>query len=114
MRYHVYALFRPGSSVPGPVVKGKHEYVRNLRIATQNQKTNASFADCAVCSSSYGRGVANACHLCTETFKGCMYFVLAVALLITIVVVALLAVYLVSWNIVFGLSWLALYCIVLY
>lgn len=60
--------------------------------------TNASLLDCAVCSSGYGRGVANACHLCTATFKGWMYFVLAVATLITIVVAVLLAVFLVRLS----------------
>lgn len=52
-------------------------------------------AECAVCSSGYGRGVANACHLCTASFKGGMYFVLAVAALLTLFVAVLLAVYLV-------------------
>lgn len=59
------------------------------------QNANAYLADCAVCSSGYGRGVANECHRCTETFKGGMYFVAAVALLLTVVVGALLAVFLV-------------------
>lgn len=48
-----------------------------------------------MCAPGYGRGVANACHQCTATFKGGMYFVLALGLLLTIVVAALLAVYLV-------------------
>lgn len=53
-------------------------------------------ADCAVCASGYGGGVANECHLCTAGFKGGMYFLLALATLLTIGVGFLLAVYLVS------------------
>lgn len=54
------------------------------------------FAVCAVCAEGYGRGVANACHECTESFKGGMYFVMALAMLLTIIVGTLLAIYLVS------------------
>lgn len=52
-------------------------------------------SECAVCAPGYGRGVANACHECTATFRGGMYFVMAVGLLLTVVVALLLAVYLV-------------------
>lgn len=50
---------------------------------------------CSVCSSRYGRGVANQCHLCTKRFEGAMYFVVSVVTLLSLVVIALLAVYLV-------------------
>lgn len=55
--------------------------------------------DCAVCSTGYGRGVANTCHRCTAEFKAGMYFVLVVVVIFTLVVVALLAIYLVSMQV---------------
>lgn len=48
-----------------------------------------------MCASGYGRGVADACHPCTASFKGGMYFVVAVTALLTLIIVVLLAVYLV-------------------
>ncbi|CAM9462085.1 unnamed protein product, partial [Ectocarpus sp. 12 AP-2014] len=67
-------------------------------VASEQDYCNAGYEgpQCAVCASGYGRGVANACHLCTASFKGGMYFVLAVASLLTLFVAALLAVYLVG------------------
>ncbi|CBJ26637.1 adhesin-like protein [Ectocarpus siliculosus] len=67
-------------------------------VASEQEYCNAGYEgpQCAVCASGYGRGVANACHLCTASFKGGMYFVLAVAALLTLFVAALLAVYLVG------------------
>ncbi|CAM9140361.1 unnamed protein product [Ectocarpus sp. 12 AP-2014] len=67
-------------------------------VASEQEYCNAGYEgpQCAVCSSGYGRGVANACHLCTASFKGGMYFVLAVVALLTLFVAALLAVYLVG------------------
>ena len=53
------------------------------------------YSECAICAPGYGRGVGNACHECTAVFKGGMYFLLAVGLLLTIMVGLLLAVYLV-------------------
>ena len=50
---------------------------------------------CSVCSSGYGSGAANQCHECSEGFKGGMFFLLSVALVLALAVVALLAVYLV-------------------
>ena len=53
-------------------------------------------ADCAVCLTGYGRGSSNSCHECTPEFKGGMYFVSAVAVLIATIVLIMLAIYLVS------------------
>lgn len=53
------------------------------------------FEVCAACSTGYGKDVANGCHKCSDSFKGGMYFVLAVVGLLTIFVVTLLTVYLV-------------------
>ncbi|CAM9117899.1 unnamed protein product, partial [Laminaria digitata] len=50
----------------------------------------------SVCSSGYGRGAANQCHQCTAGFKGVILFMLSVAALLTLVVMALLVVYLVG------------------
>ncbi|CBJ33868.1 probable extracellular nuclease (ISS) [Ectocarpus siliculosus] len=67
-------------------------------VASEQEYCNAGYEgpQCAVCASGYGRGVANACHLCTASFKGGMYFVLGVTALLTFFVAALLAVYLVG------------------
>lgn len=51
---------------------------------------------CSVCSSGYGSGAANQCHECTDDFKGVIFFVLSVAVLVALVVLALLGVFLVS------------------
>eukprot|EP00904_Undaria_pinnatifida_P010819 jgi/Undpi1/6868/HiC_scaffold_21.g09344.m1 len=51
---------------------------------------------CSVCAAGYGRGAANQCHECTEDFKGGMFFVLSLAVLLAIGVVALLSAYLVG------------------
>eukprot|EP00752_Nemacystus_decipiens_P010943 g9725.t1 len=51
---------------------------------------------CAVCSSGYGGGVANACHECSSDFKAGMYFVIATVSLLVLALAALLAVYLVG------------------
>eukprot|EP00904_Undaria_pinnatifida_P010820 jgi/Undpi1/6869/HiC_scaffold_21.g09345.m1 len=51
---------------------------------------------CSVCSSGYGRGAANQCHVCSESFKGGVFFMLSLAMLAALVVAALLAVYLVG------------------
>lgn len=53
-------------------------------------------ADCAVCSAGYGNGAGHACHRCTDDFKAGMYVVLTLMAVCTIIVAALLAVYLVS------------------
>ncbi|CAN0138387.1 unnamed protein product, partial [Pylaiella littoralis] len=68
------------------------------RVASEEEYCNAGYKgpQCAVCSSDYGRGAASACHRCTASFKGGMYFVFAVATMVTIVIAALLAVYLVG------------------
>ena len=50
---------------------------------------------CSACSSGYGRGAANQCHLCSESFKGGMIFLLSVMVLAALAVVVLLSVYLV-------------------
>ncbi|CAM9101274.1 unnamed protein product, partial [Laminaria digitata] len=51
---------------------------------------------CEVCSPGYGRGAANECHTCSQGFKISMYFLVVICALVTLVVVALLAVYLVG------------------
>lgn len=50
---------------------------------------------CAVCSSGYGSGTANDCHECTDSFKGGMYFLVVVVVLLALTVAYLIAVYLV-------------------
>lgn len=54
-----------------------------------------TLADCAVCSAGFGRGAGNECHQCTGSFKGVMYFLLALAALVTLLLMTLLAIYLV-------------------
>ncbi|CAM9236456.1 unnamed protein product, partial [Sphacelaria rigidula] len=51
---------------------------------------------CAVCSAGFGRGAGNECHQCTGSFKGVMYFLLALAALVTLLLMTLLAIYLVG------------------
>ncbi|CAN0008375.1 unnamed protein product, partial [Scytosiphon promiscuus] len=65
-------------------------------VASEQEYCNDGYEgpQCAVCAAGYGRGVADACHLCTASFKGGMYFVVAVIALLMLVVAALLAVYL--------------------
>ena len=53
---------------------------------------------CAVCASGYGRGAANHRHRCTKGFKAAMYLVIALLGACTLVVLALLAVYLVRTH----------------
>ena len=68
------------------------------RAANDFSRSNvpcAVFEVCSVCSTGYGRGAANQCHSCSEGFKGGMIFILSVGVLLTLVVLALLAVYLV-------------------
>ena len=50
---------------------------------------------CTVCASGYGRGAANECHRCTTGFKAGMYFLITMVVVCTLVMLALLVVYLV-------------------
>lgn len=73
----------------------------------------ALVSDCAVCSEGYGRGVANECHICTAEFEAGMYFVLSIAIVVTLAFGTLLAIYLVGtctpqdiwvWKLIFEYS----------
>ncbi|CAN0330304.1 unnamed protein product [Ascophyllum nodosum] len=54
---------------------------------------------CGVCSPGYGRGSSNSCHECTAEYKGIMFFVFTVAVVISVIVIILLGVYLVGGRV---------------
>ncbi|CAM9349550.1 unnamed protein product, partial [Hapterophycus canaliculatus] len=67
-------------------------------VATVQEYCNEGYEgpQCAVCAPGYGGGVGNTCHVCSARFKNGMYALCAVSLLLTAVVAAFLAVYLVG------------------
>lgn len=68
-------------------------------------------AECAVCSPGFGRGAANECHTCSEGFKIGMYFLVVVSALVTIVIVALIAIYLVRGRVIDVIVWEIIACL---
>lgn len=69
----------------------------DLGTPARTPLTTAMLKVCSVCSTGYGRGAANQCHICSDSFKGGMFFLLSVAVLLAIGVASLLAVYLVRY-----------------
>ena len=86
-----------------PMVRNRHVpyfalYLTPVRALSLPHVLLVHLTVCSVCASGYGRGASNQCHLCTARFEQAMYFVLALTALATLVVSAMLAVYLVrNW-----------------
>lgn len=66
-----------------------------LSLLRLRRQFPSSTKECAVCSSGYGRGATNQCRTCSEGFKIGMFFLVTILALVSVVVAALLVVYVV-------------------